>query len=82
MKRIILVGLAVILLVGSGYSKEKKLTESQTKIAEFKKERGDLFTNIKQYEDAIQNSKYRIAQLNFGIELLEDMEKTKGEKKK
>lgn len=75
MKRLFFVILAVTLFTGSVSPKEKKSTVSETKIAEFKKERGDLFTRIKEYEDAIQNCKYRIAQLNFGIELLEGMNK-------
>ncbi len=80
MKRLFFAILAVTLLAGSVCPKEKKLTESETKIAEFKKERGGLFTRIKEYEDAIQNCKYRIAQLNFGIELLQDLEKPKKKK--
>ncbi len=81
MKRLFLGILAVTLLAGSVCPKEKKKTESESKVAEFKKERGDLFTRIKEYEDAIQNCKYRIAQLNFGIELLQDLQKKKKTKK-
>ncbi len=78
MKRLFFTVLTITLLVGSVSSKEKKLTKSEARIAEFKKERGDLVNKIKQYENAIQNCKYRIAQLNFGVELLEEM----GAKKK
>ncbi len=83
MKRLLFVILGVTLLVGSVYPKEKKKTQpvlmtlNESKIAEFKKERGGLFNRVKEYEDAIQNCKYRIAQLNFGIELLEGMEEKK-----
>ncbi len=76
-KRLLFIVLAVALFAGSVCSKEKKLTESESKIAEFKKERGGLFARIKEYEDVIQNCKYRIAQLNFGIELLQDLNKKK-----
>ncbi len=76
-KRLLFIVLAVALFAGSVCSKEKKLTDRQTKIAQFKKERKNLLTRANEYADAIQNIKYRIAQLNFGIELLEDEEKGK-----
>ena len=81
MKKIVFVFLAVILLAGYGYPKaKKKLTERQAEIILFEKERQGLYARIIEYEETIQNIKYRIAQLTFMLEYLEGKEI--GKKKK
>jgi len=77
MKKAVFILLAVILLAGYGYPKEKKMTERQEEIVKFEKERKELQEGIKAYEDAIQNLKYRIAQLNALIEYLKEKEEGK-----
>jgi len=81
-KKIVCMFLVVFLSAGFGYAKKEKLTERQQEIAQFKKEKKEMVAGIKTYEDAIQNIKYRLAQLTALINYLESKEKEKKKDKK
>ena len=81
MKKGFFIFLMIVLSVGMVYPKgTKKLTERQAEIILFEKERQGLYARITEYEETIQNIKYRIAQLTFMLEYLEGKEI--GKKKK
>ena len=82
MKRLFLITILIFLIMNIGYPKtkakiKKKVTKIQTEIIEFKTERSKLVAALKDYEEYIQNLKYRISQLSFIIEYLEKKETKK-----
>jgi len=80
MKRIMIALLAVVLSVGYVMAKEKvKVKTDAEQLIEWQTERDKYQSDIKTYETAIQNIKYRIAQLTALIDYLATKE---AEKKK